>query len=63
HETSEQETREINQALLADPELQQQFQQLCATTQVLDEAQLQPSSQAVLAVIGYLRAQNAPVKH
>jgi hypothetical protein len=48
---------------LADPELQQQFQQLCATTQVLDEAQLQPSSQAVLAVIGYLRAQNAPVKH
>ncbi|MCU0383182.1 MAG: hypothetical protein MUF68_03875 [Cyclobacteriaceae bacterium] len=48
---------------MADPELQQQFQQLCATTQALDEAQLQPSSSSVLSVISYLRTQSASVKH
>ena len=55
HETSEEETKEINQALLCDNELQAQYKELNAMVQVLDQAKLSPSAGSVQNILNYAR--------
>lgn len=55
HETSEQETKEINKALLCDSELQAQYNELNASKSMLDETQMQPSASTVLNILSYSR--------
>jgi hypothetical protein len=62
HETSEEETREINKALLCDGELQAQYAQLKASKEALHEVQLQPSSSSVLNILSYSRSMQQKVK-
>ncbi|MCZ8216574.1 MAG: hypothetical protein O9262_10070, partial [Cyclobacteriaceae bacterium] len=56
HETTEKETEEIKHALLSDPELNEQFNQLCSLTQALDGGLLKPSSATVLNILGHVRS-------
>jgi hypothetical protein len=55
HETSEQETKEINKALLCDSELQAQYKELNASKNMLDETHMQPSASTVLSILNYSR--------
>lgn len=55
HETSEEETKEINKALLCDSELQTQYKELNATRKELDAARLEPSSEIVENILNYAR--------
>ena len=55
HETSEEETKEINRALLCDGELQTQYKDLNASKAMLDDVRLQPSANTVLNILSYAR--------
>ena len=55
HETSEEETKEINKALLCDSLLQRQYKELNQSKQALDASKLQPSSEVVLKILSYSR--------
>jgi len=55
HETSEEESREINRALLCDSELQALFNELKAMIAQLDDAQMEPSTSTVLNILSYSR--------
>ncbi|MBS1488899.1 MAG: hypothetical protein JSS93_00040 [Bacteroidetes bacterium] len=52
-ETSAEETREIDQALLCDSELQAQYKELVALKNQLDGGQLNPSDSTVEAILRY----------
>jgi hypothetical protein len=56
HETTEEETREINKALLSDFELRQAYRDLCETKSALDRAQLEPSEETVMKILAAARA-------
>ena len=56
HETTEQEEREINKALLCDSELQAQYKELISTKGQLDVARLEPSAVAVQNILSYSRS-------
>jgi hypothetical protein len=56
HETTEEETREINKALLSDSELRQAYRDLCETKSALDRAQLEPSEETVMKILAAARA-------
>jgi hypothetical protein len=56
HETSEEETREINKALLCDSELQAQYAELKASKEALNGAELQPAPATVLNILSYARS-------
>lgn len=56
HETSEQEEREINKALICDSELQEQYKELIATKSQLDVARLEPSAMVVENILNYSRS-------
>ncbi|GCC50960.1 hypothetical protein SanaruYs_11790 [Chryseotalea sanaruensis] len=56
HETTEKETEEIKHALLSDPELNEQFNQLCSMTKELDGGLLKPSSATVLNILSHVRS-------
>jgi hypothetical protein len=56
HETSEQEEREINKALICDSELQAQYKELIATKNQLDVARLEPSAIVVENILNYSRS-------
>lgn len=56
HETSEQEEREINKALICDSELQEQYKELIATKNHLDVARLEPSAMVVENILNYSRS-------
>ena len=56
HETSEEESREINRALLCDSELQALFNELKTTIKQLDDAQLEPSPSVLLNILSYSRS-------
>ncbi|MEY4931275.1 MAG: hypothetical protein RI909_1999, partial [Bacteroidota bacterium] len=56
HETSEKETKEINQALLCDSELQAQYKELNAMRHELDSVRLEPSAESVLNILQYARS-------
>jgi len=56
HETSEQEEREINKALICDSELQEQYKELIATKNQLDIARMEPSAIVVENILNYSRS-------
>lgn len=62
HETSEEESREINRALLCDSELQALFNELKATIAQLDDAQLEPAASTVLNILSYSRGVGPTVR-
>ena len=55
HETTEKETREINNALLCDSELQILYNELCSVKKDMDQSRLEPSSSTVLNILSYAR--------
>lgn len=61
-ETSEKETEEISHALISDPELSEQFNQLRSVTKELDNGLLQPSSSTILNILSHVRSVSTP-KH
>ena len=52
-ETSPEETKEIDKALLCDSELQRQYNEMAAMKKELDNAQMQPSESAVKNILHY----------
>ena len=56
HETSEEETKEINKALMCDAELQAMYGELKAAIGELDRDQLEPSSATTLNILAYSRS-------
>lgn len=54
-ETTEKEEQEINKALLADNELRELYQSMCAMKTEMDKAQLEPSSGTVMNILSYSR--------
>jgi hypothetical protein len=61
HETTERETKEINKALICDAELQEQYNELTATKNRLDEARMVPSALVVNNILNY--SQSFQEKH
>lgn len=55
HETSEEETKEINKALLCESELQEQFKELKDLRKELDALHLEPSPTSVQNIINYAK--------
>ena len=53
HETSPEETKEIDKALLCDSQLQKLYQELVAIKKELDNAQLEPSEAVVKNILHY----------
>lgn len=56
HETTEEENREIESALLCDAELRQQYHELKETLAGLNEALLEPSDEVVSNILHQLRS-------
>ncbi|HTH55764.1 MAG TPA: hypothetical protein VL728_06935 [Cyclobacteriaceae bacterium] len=52
-ETSPEETKAIDKALLTNNELQRQYNELIAVKKELDSAQLQPSDAAIKNILHY----------
>ena len=59
HETSEEESREINKALKCDSELLALYNELKATIEQLDQTHLEPSSSTILNILNYSRSVQA----
>lgn len=55
-ETTEEEEREINKALLCDSELMALYDELRATLFELDEAEAEPSPTTVLSILAYSKS-------
>ena len=55
HETSEEETKEIDKALICDSELQLQFKELLAVKRQMDDSTMQPSATVVANILNYSR--------
>lgn len=53
HETSAEETKEIDKALLLDSQLQRQYQEMAAMKKELDEAKLEPSDATIKNILHY----------
>ena len=53
HETSTEETKEIDKALLCDSELQRQYQEMVSLKNELDGAVLEPSDISVRNILHY----------
>lgn len=56
HETTEEETKEIDKALSRDSDLQALYSELCSMKNNLDAAQLQPSPATVLNILSYAKS-------
>lgn len=54
-ETTEEETKEIDNALLCDGDLQRQYKELLSLKNELDASQLQPSEKTVNAILAYAK--------
>jgi hypothetical protein len=52
-ETSEEETKEIDKALLCDSELQRQYKEMVAMKKQMDEIQLNPSDAVIKNILHY----------
>jgi hypothetical protein len=57
HETTEDETREIDNALICDSELQSLYTELCSMKNNMDRAKVEPSSRAVLNILSYAKSE------
>lgn len=55
HETTESEEKKINKALISDAELQQQYNELIAVKNLMDESQLDPSPSVINSILTYAR--------
>lgn len=55
-ETSEEETREIDKALLCDSELQQQYKELAEIKRQLAKVELEPSEQTTQKILEYAKS-------
>ena len=53
HETSEEETKEINKALLCDSNLQAQYKELNDAYKQVDQAKLEPSAASIQNILNY----------
>jgi hypothetical protein len=53
HETSAEETKEIDKALLCDSQLQRQYREMAAIKKELDAAQLEPSDATIKNILHY----------
>jgi hypothetical protein len=56
NETSKKETKEIHKALLCDSELRQQYAELTAQKNQLDEGLLQPSPVSIANILHYSKS-------
>ena len=54
-ETTEEENKKIDKALVRDSELQALYAELCSVKKEMDSAQLEPSSGVVLSILSYSR--------
>jgi hypothetical protein len=54
-ETTEEEKREIDKALIRDSQLMAQYNELRDMLQAIDEAKLQPSNATILNILSYSR--------
>jgi hypothetical protein len=55
HETTEEEKREIDRALVRDGKLKALYNEVRAALKELDEAALQPSAETVFNILNYSR--------
>ena len=53
HETTEEETRRIDKALIRDSELQSLYVELCSMKKDMDAATIEPSPRTVLSILSY----------
>ena len=53
HETSAEETKEIDKALLCDSQLQRQYQEMIALKKELNDVELEPSDATVKNILHY----------
>jgi hypothetical protein len=53
HETSEEENRKINRALILDSELKTLYNELSSMKKDMDDAQVEPSASTVLNILSY----------
>jgi hypothetical protein len=53
HETSAEESTEIDKALLCDSQLQRQYQEMVALKMELDQVRLEPSDSTVKNILHY----------
>ena len=56
-ETTEKETREIDNALICDSELRALYNDLCSMKASIDEAHIEPSPATVLSILSYSKDQ------
>jgi hypothetical protein len=54
-ETSEEETKEIDKALLCDSELQRQYKELAEIKRELGKVELQPSEETTQNILDYAK--------
>lgn len=54
-ETTEEESKEIDRALLCDGELKALYNELCDMMRVMNDAQLQPAASTVLNILSYAK--------
>jgi hypothetical protein len=54
-ETTEEEKKEIDKALIRDSQLMAQYNELRDMLQAIDEARLQPSNATILNILSYSR--------
>jgi hypothetical protein len=54
-ETSEEETREIDKALLCDSELQRQYKELAEMKKELGKVELEPSEETTQKILTYAK--------
>jgi len=53
HETTEEESRRIDKALIRDSELQSLYVELCSMKKDMDAASIEPSPRTVLSILSY----------
>lgn len=61
-ETSEEENREIEQALICDSDLQEVYKELGAVKKHLDQNLKQPSESVIRNIMNYSKSLNLPSK-
>lgn len=62
HEITEEEERQINQALLTDADLRQQYASLVALKKEMDQAMMEPSKETEEFILNYAKS-GMTVKH